>query len=600
MEKNNGWKPTIGIDLEDDAFCAIYSDKCQLITAGPGAGKTELLAQMIGYVFSSNRLGRKKVLAISFKKDSAKNLLDRVIKRNGNKFSDAIDSLTYDAFFKSLMDRFLDGVPEATRPTQDYILDEVQFKESLQEVVNLVFDNSQIILNNIRAELDRTIYSDYGIDFKRIWKKLIDFKPSRLTFSMITNVTLLMLRKNPLVNRAVLATYEYIFLDEFQDTTSLQYEVIKQIFKGSEKKIVAVGDDKQKIMTWAGADSNIFGKFKLDFHSDERFLYLNHRSSDILICLQRELYSILEVQKVIDSSPINNDGEIKLINFQNNQQESTMIAKKIKTLIDAGVSPNEIVILSKQKPETYAEFIMIELANLNINARVETVYQDLIKENAVQLLLGMLMLVYKGHDIGSWSIISDYFRRTKKESFSLNEMKILDSELIKIKGKFLTIHTKEQLNILLSELLQIIDVNNLKGVFSEYSQGTYLDTVLERFSDLFLLEIFKNQDKGFDIVIQSFLGEHSLPIMTIHKSKGLEFHSVFFIGLEDSAFWNFRNQPLEDKRAFFVAVSRAKKNLYFTYCSNRTNIKNPAQAKRQINEIYAVLLNSKYVQKITV
>ena len=77
--------------------------------------------------------------------------------------------------------------------------------------------------------------------------------------------------------------------------------------------------------------------------------------------------------------------------------------------------------------------------------------------------------------------------------------------------------------------------------------------------------------------------------MTIHKSKGLEYDTVYFIGLEDSAFWNFKNQPEEDRCAFFVALSRAKNEVLFTFCKHRSLQKNPKQSHNQINEFFDLL-----------
>lgn len=88
--------------------------------------------------------------------------------------------------------------------------------------------------------------------------------------------------------------------------------------------------------------------------------------------------------------------------------------------------------------------------------------------------------------------------------------------------------------------------------------------------------------------------------MTIHKSKGLEYDSVYFVGLEDSAFWNFKKQPEEDRCAFFVALSRAKKSVTFTYCSYRYNFIKVAQKKEDINEFYDLLKTSGLANVINV
>ena len=88
-------------------------------------------------------------------------------------------------------------------------------------------------------------------------------------------------------------------------------------------------------------------------------------------------------------------------------------------------------------------------------------------------------------------------------------------------------------------------------------------------------------------MIDVIKGNYSIPIMTVHKSKGLEYNTIIFIGLEDDAFWNYKNQPDEEKCAFFVALSRAKENLYFTFNKYRLGT---VQHHNEINEMYELLL----------
>lgn len=89
---------------------------------------------------------------------------------------------------------------------------------------------------------------------------------------------------------------------------------------------------------------------------------------------------------------------------------------------------------------------------------------------------------------------------------------------------------------------------------------------------------------NWSLAIENFQGLHSVPIMTIHKSKGLEYDVVYFVGLEDSAFWNFKKQPEEDRCTFFVALSRAKTELYFTFCKYRDTSYYGYETHDQINE----------------
>ena len=116
VNKNN-WKTVGNITLEKNALDAIKCEKNTLVIAGPGAGKTELLAQKACYLFETNLCrAPQKILAISFKKDSAENLKERVLKRYGEEIKDRFISLTYDAFFKSIVDHFIYSLPVNCRP----------------------------------------------------------------------------------------------------------------------------------------------------------------------------------------------------------------------------------------------------------------------------------------------------------------------------------------------------------------------------------------------------------------------------------------------------------------------------------------------------
>lgn len=103
-----------------------------------------------------------------------------------------------------------------------------------------------------------------------LWKLFLkgdkDFKPA-LTFPMISRLAEYILRENPFVLKALRATYSHVFLDEFQDITGVQYDLLKTCFLGSNAVITAVGDNKQRIMEWAGALRNSFELFEKDFNA---------------------------------------------------------------------------------------------------------------------------------------------------------------------------------------------------------------------------------------------------------------------------------------------------------------------------------------------
>ena len=136
--------------------------------------------------------------------------------------------------------------------------------------------------------------------------------------------------------------------------------------------------------------------------------------------------------------------------------------------------------------------------------------------------------------------------------------------------------------------IQFWGAKRIKATFPAYSQGNYLNDQLSKFQSYMWEELETTQYEWL-LAIENFIGLHSVPIMTIHKSKGLEYDVVYFVGLEDSAFWNFKNQPEEDRCAFFVALSRAKKEILFTFCKYRYSNRYPEQSHNQINEFFELL-----------
>jgi len=116
-------------------------------------------------------------------------------------------------------------------------------------------------------------------------------------------------------------------------------------------------------------------------------------------------------------------------------------------------------------------------------------------------------------------------------------------------------------------IVSFLGVNNIRAVFKEYDQGNYLQELIES-----LIRNFGNSCQlcpGWNQALDDFEGIDSIPILTIHKSKGLEYDTIVFIGLDDQAWWSFPTQPEESKSAFFVAFSRAKQRVIFTYCKAR-------------------------------
>lgn len=206
------WVPCDGIVLEENAECAVRVDSHVLVIAGPGAGKTELLAQKAAYLLQTNRCrDPQKILAISFKTDAAQNLKERVEKRCGTEAKYRLMSMTYDAFAKSLLDHFLYALPVELRPQPDYLVnDDTVIDAAFKKVgYNNPGGLSPSRLKNHYDSVLATAVLPISTDAigEQVWLLLLkgfdDYK-STLTFKMITMLADHMIKTNPQIKRALL------------------------------------------------------------------------------------------------------------------------------------------------------------------------------------------------------------------------------------------------------------------------------------------------------------------------------------------------------------------------------------------------------------
>lgn len=138
----NKWEPVDGIILEENALEVVKSNRNMLVVAGPGAGKSELLAQRACYLLQTNECKEpNRILALSFKKDAASNISERVVKRCGEELGERFDSMTFDAFSRALVDQFLNAIPKEYRPKRNYELITTD-----KEMVEILKNNKKINL----------------------------------------------------------------------------------------------------------------------------------------------------------------------------------------------------------------------------------------------------------------------------------------------------------------------------------------------------------------------------------------------------------------------------------------------------------------------
>lgn len=578
--KIEDWIPTDGLKLEDNARKIVKSDYHSLVIAGPGAGKTELLAQRACYLLQTNECKfPQKILAISFKSDAAANLKDRVTLRCGNELTKRFDSMTYDAFAKNLFDRFKTALPTKflikgaynIGRTESLVLDEFKIRDidyfnthTQKEILDFFYTSLPYpITNNVEELKDG------------IWMNLIHKNNPTLPFKMIMRLAELIINSNPLIKSFLQKTYQYVFLDEFQDTTNIQYNFLESCFFGSSSIITAVGDDKQRIMTWAGAKETAFSDLKADIGALEVPLFMNFRSAPRLVALQNYLVQNL-LKKPETATPSTHwekeDGECHVWVLNNPDSEKEHLFKCVKEWIDLEhLNPREICILVKQHLEVYAGDLINHFNSNGIKARNESELQNLLSDELIIYFINLLYSTFTtsaSHQRQAVIQMLQLLNGIERDQDLLNlEIKVSKFQ-IELRQQF-SLKTLSELDFqeLIQRIIGFTELEKIKANFSIYQDAPYYNFIIKSFINQLSLEY--RHSTNLTETLDNLVGKNTIPVMTVHKSKGLEYHSVIFVGLEDGAFWSYQNQPDEDNCTFFVALSRAKKRVAFTFCRER-------------------------------
>ena len=610
------WRPH-GVDsLEPNAWTALRAQHNTSVMAGPGAGKTEFLAQRAAFLLESGICAPpQRILAISFKSDAADNLADRVKRRCDPGLSQRFVSLTFDAFTKSLVDRFSYAIPQFWRPTVPY---EVHFParrdiEAFLERMRYTVPTDEMRANiaSIQANTFETktiggLRLSLGTPVPKSGSKFTvvqwwteHLRPtnskSRVSFVMLNRLAELLVRCNPEVARALRATYRFLFIDEFQDTTYAQYDFLRSVFSGTGATLTAVGDNKQRIMVWAGAIPDIFARFKLDFDPIETPLLFNFRSSPGLVRIQKVVAAAIEshTPDVQSQAQSEIDGDVAQVwTFGELSQEARKIAEWLNADMSArGTLPRDYGLLVRQTAERFEPELNKAFSRVGLHLRNEskqigkTTIQDLLGERFSMVSVALLRLAITKRDPQSWSIASEALERLRAidpdDPIDANRVTSELTKFVKeIRKKLKAEFTSELIEELVISLIAFMGIHAWNQTSPEYSTGDKFEIVFEAFR-LHLKECAAKHESLLE-TLDEFEGTLHTPLMTVHKSKGLEYDTMIFIGLDDENWWSHsRNNP-DGLATFFVALSRAKQRALFTFCRERGD-------RRKVADLYQLL-----------
>ncbi|WP_449349965.1 UvrD-helicase domain-containing protein [Streptomyces shaanxiensis] len=525
MIRPEQWHPVDDLVLEPNALSAVtMSGRNVVVSAGPGAGKTELLAQRADFLLRTGQCPYpRRILAVSFKTDAARNLRERVRRRSGSRLAARFDSFTFHAFAKRLIDNYR---PALTGPN---------------------------VLNpDYRVDPDTRIQGE------------------QITFDDFVPLALEIIETNAYARGGIRQTYSHIFLDEFQDCTGQQYRLIKAAFGQTTAVLTAVGDTKQRIMAWAGALEGVLQTFADDFSAHPLPLYQNFRSATRLRRMQNRMIAQMDPGAVSpDEELIGDDGVIEVLPCHTEYDEAQAVAQLVDGWLREGTAPSEIAILVRQWPHLVAAAFGRELTDRGIPFRNEQDSQDLTAEPVAALVFNFIRVIADDRQPDAYT---ELMRIANRSSASDDEASRFDGQLKRMVSQSRAIVRDPTFRVaqpaawrdLVHEFLQLVSRPVLTALSTGYQQGARLDDLIEQALAAFARELAVDGD-----AVQSLrrLSEmDAIRFLTIHKCKGLEFEKVVVLGVEEQLFWGNATAAMSE---FFVAISRAKQHLVLTHVQHR-------------------------------
>ncbi|NEJ24248.1 AAA family ATPase [Rhizobium leguminosarum] len=520
------WRPADGLILEPNALLAARTTDGHLaVTAGPGAGKTEVLAQRADFLLRTATCRfPSRILAISFKVDASQNLKERVRLRCGHELASRFDSYTFHAFAKRIIDRFRTALTGAD-------------------------------------QLD----ADYSVGPRRVERQSI-------TFNDMVPLATTIVQTNAIARNAIRCTYRDVFLDEFQDCTKEQYQLIAACFLGAPVRLTAVGDTRQRIMGWAGALEGIFKDFAADFGAVPLSLYQNFRSKPRLRRMQNAMVRTMDPAGAVNDAALPGDeGTISIIEAPDAVKESERLAAAIKSRIDDdGVAPSEIAILVSRDQQYVCQRLRMALQSLSIPFREEDRTQDFAAEPIVKVITDLLLVAGTTNNADAHRRLLNtvVYRNSMDEEQEYRARHRWTRFVADIRsamaGGAIAKGDRAGLQAIVDQLFDLVGRDAIVAMSADYAQGSCLNDLAQASIDR--LHDVLSQEEDIGVALSSFSADRAVRIMSIHKSKGLEFDTVVVMGVEAETFWG---NPVDERSAYFVAISRAKERLILSVTSNR-------------------------------
>jgi len=585
-----------------------------LILAGAGAGKTKTITHRILHLIN-NGVSPSSILAVTFTNKSAKEMEERVIKMlsEDEKFHFPItnNEKPFISTFHSLGVYILkENHAELGIPKYFNIFDKNDSKKVIKEsIIKIGLDPKQFEPGKIMSVISRqkgdfksyskfkeTMGNDYFSEIiEKVWsnyEKTLK-EEGALDFDDLLLKTALLLKNNESVRNRYQKRWQYVHIDEYQDTNRVQYEISK-LLTNKDQNICVVGDADQNIYSWRGADIKNILNFEKDFSNVKTIiLEENYRSTQNILSAANDVIKKNKIRKEKNLFTNNAEGEkIHLFSNYTEVQEASGVVNEISELLEKGTNPSEIAVLYRANFQSR----VLEEAFLSENIPYQVLGTKFFERKEIKDMISFIKASLNP------ASLTDIKRVINVPPRGIGEITLL--KIFSNKEDELSPKAKEKLDDFRKILEQIktsclqdkpSDVIKLimrtTGLEKKLSDGTDEDKErLDNIKELVTLackydylpvpegieKLLENSALASDQDEIDQKNERSaVKLMTVHASKGLEFDYIFITGLEDSLFPSKRNnkqtdeEKEEERRLFYVALTRARKKIYLSYASIR-------------------------------
>ncbi|TSD00125.1 MAG: ATP-dependent DNA helicase PcrA [Parcubacteria group bacterium Greene1014_15] len=591
---------------------ALHTEGPLLIVAGAGAGKTKTLSFRILHLIEQG-VTPEEILAITFTNKAAKEMRERVrmiLQKSGQRRHSWHERPFVSTFHALGVHIIKENAAELGYTKNFSIFDRNDSLRALKDALaSLGLDPKQHepakILSKISREkgngislhkYEQSAAKSYGGKvLAQIWQKYEAAlkEEGALDFDDLLLKTAYLLKNNASVREKYQNTWTYIHIDEYQDTNTVQYRIVSALAT-KHKNLCVVGDADQTIYTWRGADINNILTFEQDYPKTKVILLeQNYRSTQTILTAANDIIkkNTLRKEKVLFTK--NEEGEkITLASVYDQNAEALYIADTAATLVARGVSPREIAVLYR------VNFLSrtLEEAFLNADVPYQVLGVRFFERKEIKDIISYIRAAQNPASLSDVKRIINSPPRgigkaTLLKLFTGKEQDLPMPKRIQIeKFREILVNIREKAATLKpSELIKfVMKRSGIETTFkAENSEDSERLLNIQELVSLAIkydtLPIPQGVEKMVeDAVLASdqdtlIKDENAVKLMTVHASKGLEFDNVFICGLEEGIFPSSsgRNTKTlvefeEERRLFYVALTRARKKVFLTCASVRT------------------------------